>query len=133
MTVHMEPKTLKNGLHRRMEEQMQKDRWHVIYEDRFREKIADGWSVLVLCAQDAERIRSSWVGQWQVFCVSPDRADRLIVVQKKNMDPKVILSAHGVTSFLMDLGITVAAVPMVKGETVEITHDGQVLVGHDPN
>ena len=112
---------------------MQKDRWHVIYEDRFREKIADGWSTLILCADDAERVRSSWVGQWQVFCVSPDHNDRLIVVQKKNLDPKVILTANGVMSFLMDLGITTAAVPMAKGETVEITHDGQLVVGRDPD
>lgn len=110
---------------------MKKDRWHVIYEDRFREKISEGWSPLILCAEDAERVRSSWTGRWQVFCVSPDHSDRLIVVQKKNLDPKVILSAHGVMSFLMDLGITITAVPMVKGETVEITHDRQVVVGRD--
>ena len=112
---------------------MQKDRWHVIYEDRFREKIAEGWSSLILCTEDAERVRSAWTGRWQVFCVSPDREERLIVVQKKNLDPKVILSAHGVMSFQMDLGITVIAVPMVKGETVEISHDGSLVAGRDPD
>ena len=109
---------------------MKKDRWPVILEDSFRENVSQGWAVSVLCIETAKRSYSSWTGKWQVFCVSPDGQERELLVLRKNIEPRVILTSHGVTSFLMDLGITVSVVPMLEGQTIEITPpDKKILVG----
>lgn len=112
---------------------MKKDRWPVILEDSFRDNVASGWSVIVLCTKDAERVGSAWVGQWHILCQSPDRTDRRVLVLRKNIEPRLILTQHGVTSFLADLGITLSAVPMKRGDLIEITHDRQLLVGREPD
>lgn len=102
-----------------------------VLENSFKEKVASGWSVLIVCSKDAERNGSAWTGRWNIFCVSPDGSDRSVLVMRKNIEPRVILTIHGVTSFLVDLGLEVVAVPTKAGATVSIGPDHQVRTGRE--
>lgn len=111
---------------------MKRDRWPVILEDSFRENVTNGWSVLVLCVESPKRVGSSWTGHWRFFCVSPEGEERLVLVLRKNIEPRKFASTHGVTSFLAELGISVSMAPMVEGQYIEISRDlSKITVGHE--
>lgn len=108
---------------------MKKDRWPVILADTFRERVAQGWPVLVVCVESAERSGSTWVGQWQFFVQSPEGDERLKLVLRKNIEPRTALSAYGVISFLAEFGFDTAAIPLVEGQIVALK--GKEMVNMD--
>lgn len=95
----------------------------VILEANFKKNVDLGWIIQIECLEAPWKHGSAYRGRWRVFCVSPDRADTQILVLRKNIEPKIILSLHGVAAFLVDMDVMVAVVPMVEGQKVEVTKD----------
>lgn len=99
---------------------MRRDRWPVILDAGFRENIASGWSVSVLCVRSERNRSGQWTGCWQVSCISPDRTENKILVIRRNIEPREIMSANGVIAFLSELGFMTPSVPLVVGSSVEL-------------
>jgi len=104
----------------------------VILAANFKKNVEQGWSILIECMEKPWKHGSVYRGRWRAFCLSPDRAEKPILVMRKNIEPRIFLSVHGVIAFLEEMGVDMAVAPMVEGQKVAVNKDLQVeLVGDD--
>lgn len=89
---------------------------NVVSEDGFRDLLTRGYHVDVVALEDAEKRTSYWYGQWTTRAVSPDGLDdRLLVISRKSLKPRIFKTANGLISFLSDVGCSSANILLRKG------------------
>ncbi len=111
---------------------MKKEALMVILAAKFKENVEQGWFIEIECMEPPWKYGSTYRGIWRMFCVSPDRSERMVLVMKKNIEPREFLSVHGVVAFLVDMGVALAIAPMIEGQRVAVNKDCQVeLVARD--
>lgn len=111
---------------------MRRDRWPVILDAGFRERIASGWGMEVYCQEVNRSQYGVWTGRWQFACVSPDGEEKRLLVIRRNIEPREWLTANGVLSFIADNGFACASIPLKVGASVSIGDEHRLPRGSEP-
>lgn len=100
---------------------LQKEAPNVVTEAGFKMLVESGYSVEVVCKQDAYRKNSVWHGIWLLRAVNEDGVEKELVTARARPDGDFIQlrtfkTVTGLTSFLIDLGFSVVAFPVNEGQ-----------------
>ena len=100
---------------------LQKEAPNVVTEAGFKMLVESGYSVEVVCKQDAYRKNSVWHGIWLLRAVNDDGVEKELVTARARPDGdfiqlRVFKTVTGLTSFLIDLGFSVVAFPVYEGQ-----------------
>ena len=94
---------------------------NVVTESRFRDLVASGYRVEVVCKADAFRKGPTWHGVWILRAVSDEGVEKLLVTARtrtSHNDIKIreIKTVTGVISLLQGIGFSHADVPLEEGK-----------------
>ncbi|MFD1796800.1 hypothetical protein ACFSC1_12485 [Paracoccus aurantiacus] len=90
---------------------------NVLSEDDIPNRLAEGWRIVVISLQDAEKRQSYWYGQWGIKAVSGDgKYEQTLVTARKGMEARVFRSINGLVSFLDQFGITIHSIPTKESQ-----------------
>lgn len=94
---------------------------NVVTEAGFRDLVASGYRVEVVCKEDAYKKGPSWHGVWILRVVSDEGVEKLLVTARtrtSSNDIKIreIKTVTGVISFLHGIGFSHADVPLEQGK-----------------
>lgn len=106
---------------------------NVVTAAGFKTLVESGYSVEVVCKQDAYRKNSVWHGIWLLRAVNDDGVEKELVTARARPDGDFIQlrtfkTVTGLVSFLIELGFSVVAFPVYEGQrwtfTLAETEDG---------
>lgn len=94
---------------------------NVVTEPRFRDLVASGYRVEVVCRADAFKKGPNWHGVWIMRAVSDEGVEKLLVTARtrtSHNDIKIreIRTVTGVISFLQGIGFSHADIPFKMGK-----------------
>ncbi|OWU67083.1 hypothetical protein ATO2_16665 [Roseovarius sp. 22II1-1F6A] len=100
---------------------LDKEAPNVVTEPRFRDLVASGYRVEVVCKEDAYKKGPNWHGVWILRAVSDDGVEKLLVTARTRTtlnDIKIreIRTVTGVISFLQGVGFSHADIPLEEGK-----------------
>ena len=100
---------------------LEKEAPNVVTEAGFRDLIEAGYHVEVVCKEDAYRKNSVWHGVWILRAVNDDGVEKQLVTARARRGGDYIKvrkfkTVTGLVSFLIDLGFTVIAFPVLEGQ-----------------
>jgi len=100
---------------------LEKEAPNVVTEAGFRDLIESGYHVEVVCKEDASRKNSVWHGVWILRAVNDDGVEKQLVTARARRGGDYIKvrkfkTVTGLVSFLIDLGFTVIAFPVLEGQ-----------------
>lgn len=94
---------------------------NVVTEPRFRELLAEGYEVEIVCRADAYCKASVWYGEWILRVVSPERTVEKILVTtprtgggSEDLRFRVFKTINGLSSFVHRMGFLHLHVPFQK-------------------
>lgn len=98
---------------------LEKEAPNVVTEARFRDLAESGYTIEVICTEDAHKKGPSWYGTWVLRAVSDEGVSKLLVTARtrtSHNDIKIreIKTATGVISFLLGIGFSHADIPLKK-------------------
>lgn len=99
---------------------LDKEAPNVVTEPRFRDLVASGYRVEVVCKSDAFRKGPNWHGVWILRAVSDDGVEKLLVTartrtSRNDIKIREIKTVTGVISLLQAIGFSHADVPLEEG------------------
>lgn len=100
---------------------LRKEAPNVVTEAGFKRLVEAGYSVEVVCKQDAYRKNSVWHGIWLLRAVNEDGVEKELVTARARPDGdfiqlRMFKTVTGLVSFLIDLGFSVVAFPVYEGQ-----------------
>lgn len=100
---------------------LEKEAPNVVTELRFRDLVANGYRVEVVCKADAFKKGPNWHGVWIMRCVSDDGLEKLLVTartrtSRNDIKIREIKTVTGVISFLQGIGFSHADIPLGQGQ-----------------
>ena len=100
---------------------LEKEAPNVVTEAGFRDLIESGYHVEVVCKEDVYRKNSVWHGVWILRAVNDDGVEKQLVTARARRGGDYIKvrkfkTVTGLVSFLIDLGFTVIAFPVLEGQ-----------------
>ena len=100
---------------------LEKEAPNVVTEPRFRDLVANGYRVEVVCKEDAFKKGPNWHGVWIMRAVSDDGIEKLLVTartrtSRNDIKIREIKTVTGVISFLQGIGFSHADVPLEEGK-----------------
>lgn len=100
---------------------LEKEAPNVVTEPRFRDLVANGYRVEIVCKTDAYKKGPSWYGAWVLRAVSDDGVEKLLVTARTRTsfnDIKIreIKTITGIISFLQGVGFSHADIPLEEGK-----------------
>lgn len=100
---------------------LEKEAPNVVTEPRFRDLVASGYRVEVVCKEDAFKKGPNWHGVWIMRAVSDDGIEKLLVTartrtSRNDIKIREIKTVTGVISFLQGIGFSHADVPLEEGK-----------------
>lgn len=97
---------------------------NVLSEDEIPNRLADGWRIVVIALEDAEKRQSYWYGLWGIKAVSLDGGyEQTLITHRKGMEARVFKSINGLVSFLDQFGISMHLIPTKKAQLAWQTVD----------
>ncbi len=97
-------------------ETMLEDAPNVVTEDGLRQLLAQGYAAEVICRTAAEKRLNAWYGLWVVRAIGPNGGDEKIVVTSRSyIKAREFKTVVGLVSFLSDLGMRTAHIPLEEG------------------
>ncbi|MCY1740998.1 hypothetical protein [Ensifer sp. SL37] len=99
-----------------------------VSEQAFKEQLQSSGKLLIVCTETAVRDGSRLHGLWQ-FYVHNEANNRwtplhMFRLVKGKAQPRVFKTIDGVFGYMLELGLTVAPVPMKKGDGCEVEASG---------
>lgn len=98
---------------------MLEDAPNVVTEDGLRDLLQRGWRAEVICRKSGEKRANTWAGVWVVRALGPDgpggRDEKLLVNTRTVLRMREFKTVVGVISFLYDIGLRVAQIPLEAG------------------
>lgn len=100
---------------------LSKEAPNVVTEPRFRDLVASGYRVEVVCKEDAFKKGPSWHGVWIMRAVSDEGVEKLLVTartrtSRNDIKIREIKTVTGVISFLQGVGFSHADIPLKEGK-----------------
>ena len=94
---------------------------NVVTEPRFRDLVASGYRVEVVCKTDAFKKGPNWHGIWILRAVSDEGLEKLLVTartrtSRNDIKIREIKTVTGVISFLQGIGFSHADIPLEEGK-----------------
>lgn len=94
---------------------------NVVTEPRFRDLVASGYRVEVVCKADASRKGPNWHGVWILRAISDEGLEKLLVTartrtSRNDIKIREIKTVTGVISFLQGIGFSHADIPLDQGK-----------------
>jgi len=94
---------------------------NVVTEPRFRDLVASGYRVEVVCKADAFKKGPNWHGIWILRAVSDEGLEKLLVTartrtSRNDIKIREIKTVTGVISFLQGIGFSHADIPLEEGK-----------------
>lgn len=94
---------------------------NVVTEPRFRDLVASGYRVELVCKTDAFRKGPNWHGVWILRAVSDEGMEKLLVTartrtSRNDIKIREIKTVTGVISFLQGIGFSHADIPLEEGK-----------------
>ncbi len=94
---------------------------NVVTEPRFRDLVASGYRVEVVCKEDAYKKGPNWHGAWIMRAVSDEGVEKLLVTartrtSRNDIKIREIKTVTGVLSFLQGVGFSHADIPLLEGK-----------------
>lgn len=110
-----------------METELNKETPNVVTELRFRQLLAEGYHVEVVCQVEANRKASVWYGEWIVRVVNPEGTfEKLLVTAPRRVGEideikvRVFKTINGLSSFMHEMGFVHLDIPFfVGGRTLQ--------------
>jgi hypothetical protein len=98
-----------------------KDVYPVLLENGFKETIAAGGVLEILCVEPVSKHHNIINGSWKFFVRQGEGNDaiRWVLVKQRNVEHRVIKTAAGVASLAMSLGAKVVSIPLEEGQSSE--------------
>ncbi|WBU62221.1 hypothetical protein [Paracoccus albus] len=97
---------------------------NVLSEYDIPKRLSEGWRIVVVTLEDAEKRQSYWYGQWGIKAVSSDgRYEQTLVTHRKGMEARVFKSINGLVSFLDQYGVTMHVIPTKQSQVAWQTVD----------
>lgn len=99
---------------------LEKEAPNVVTEPRFRDLVASGYRVEVVCKANAFRKGPNWHGSWILRAVSDAGVEKLLVTartrtSRNDIKIREIKTVTGVISLLQAIGFSHADVPLEEG------------------
>ena len=96
---------------------LEKEAPNVVTEPRFRDLVASGYRVEVVCKEEAYKKGPNWHGMWIVRAVSDEGLEKLLVTartrtSRNDIKIREIRTVTGVISFLQGIGFSHADIPL---------------------
>ncbi len=100
---------------------LEKEAPNVVTEPRFRDLVASGYRVEVVCKEDAFKKGPNWHGVWILRAVSDEGVEKLLVTartrtSRNDIKIREIRTVTGVISFLQGIGFSHADIPLEEGK-----------------
>ena len=100
---------------------LEKEAPNVVTEPRFRDLVASGYRVEVVCKEDAFKKGPNWHGVWILRAVSDEGVEKLLVTartrtSRNDIKIREIKTVTGVISFLQGIGFSHADIPLEEGK-----------------
>ena len=100
---------------------LEKEAPNVVTEPRFRDLVASGYRVEVVCKEDAFKKGPNWHGVWILRAVSDDGVEKLLVTartrtSRNDIKIREIKTVTGIISLLQGLGFSHADIPLEEGK-----------------
>lgn len=100
---------------------LEKEAPNVVTEPRFRDLVASGYRVEVVCKSDAFKKGPNWHGVWILRAVSDDGIEKLLVTartrtSRNDIKIREIKTVTGVISLLLGIGFSHADIPLGAGQ-----------------
>ncbi|MEM7668709.1 MAG: hypothetical protein AAF317_06100 [Pseudomonadota bacterium] len=98
---------------------------NVVTEPRFRDLVAEGYRVEVVCKEAAYKKGPNWHGVWIMRAVSEEGLEKLLVTartrtSRNDIKIREIKTVTGVISFLQGIGFSHADIPLEEGKRTEL-------------
>ncbi len=95
---------------------------NVVTEEGLRGLLAQGYRAEVVCKETGEKRHNSWYGTWVVRAIGPDgRDEKLLVTSRSYLKVREFKTVVGLVSFLYDIGMRTAHIPLEQGGRVSHT------------
>ena len=96
---------------------LEKEAPNVVTEPRFRDLVASGYRVEVVCKEEAFKKGPNWHGVWILRAVSDEGLEKLLVTartrtSRNDIKIREIRTVTGVISFLQGIGFSHADIPL---------------------
>ena len=100
---------------------LEKEAPNVVTAPRFRDLVASGYRVEVVCKEDAFKKGPNWHGVWILRAVSDEGVEKLLVTartrtSRNDIKIREIRTVTGVISFLQGIGFSHADIPLEEGK-----------------
>ena len=100
---------------------LDKEAPNVVTEPRFRDLVASGYRVEVVCKEDAFKKGPNWHGVWILRAVSDEGVEKLLVTartrtSRNDIKIREIKTVTGIISFLQGIGFSHTDIPLEKGK-----------------
>lgn len=94
---------------------------NVVTEPKFRDLVASGYRVEVVCKEGAFKKGPNWHGVWILRVVSDEGVEKLLVTartrtSRNDIKIREIRTVTGVISFLQGIGFSHADIPLEEGK-----------------
>ena len=94
---------------------------NVVTESGFRDLVASGYRVEVICKEEAYKKGPNWHGVWILRAVSDEGVEKLLVTartrtSRNEIKIREIKTVTGVISFLQGIGFSHADIPLEEGK-----------------
>ena len=114
-------------MRRNLGETMLEEAPNVVTEDGLRGLLAKGYLAEVVCKETGEKRHNSWYGSWIVRAIGPDgRDEKLLVTSRSYLKVREFKTVVGLVSFLYDIGMRTAHIPLEQGGRVPHALPGAV-------
>lgn len=105
---------------------------NVVTEPRFRDLVAEGYLVEVVCKEAAYKKGPNWHGAWIMRVVSDEGLEKLLVTartrtSRNDIKIREIKTVTGVISFLQGVGFSHADIPLEEGKRTELKLSSEEL------
>lgn len=99
---------------------------NVVTEAGFRDLIASGYHVEILCMGDAYRKNSVWCGHWVLSAVNDQGCQRHLVTARArtsgdSIKIRTFKTITGLVSLLVDMGFAFVSFPVYEGQRCTVT------------
>lgn len=88
---------------------------NVVTEDGLRQLLANGYSAEVVCRVAAEKRLNAWYGTWTVRAIGPEGDEKIVVTSRNYIKAREFKTIAGLVSFLHDIGMRTAQIPLEQG------------------
>lgn len=105
---------------------LEKEAPNVVTELRFRDLVADGYRVEVVCKEPALKKGPSVYGLWILRAINDDGVEKLLVTARTRISTNEIKirefkTITGLVSFLQGVGFSHADIPLAEGQRTSHT------------